>query len=156
MRYRQLTKRIRLEAFMALVFAQAEHATRDLTPGEEVAVIQRVLIDRPMHVCEHLRRVVQHVWSVPRLFPLFTELLQKLMEANVSAEQGYEDVALWGAPSECNGDVRRMYEDDVRSLLKDYCATPEFVYGEAKRRGISDKWMYENLPPIEFDSEGRS
>ncbi len=150
MRRKTLTRRKRLDAFVALVFANAGRSV-DLTRGEEVAVIQHALPDTPRHVCVHVRNVVEHVWHVPRLFPLFTELVQKLMAVSDSRVACHNDVDMWSAPSECHDDVRRSHDAGIKALLKEYCATPEFVYGEARRRGLSDKWMYDNFPQIEFE-----
>jgi len=150
------TRKMRLAAFIALAFAQQEAYNQgrgDLSEEQELIILREEFPDAQEVKVQHLRNVVNHVWSRPRLFEPFTELMKKLMANHECAEQGYAEISAWGAPSECRDDVQSMYEREVVDLLTAYCATPTFLYRECYRRGLNNIWMDRNMPPLEYGAE---
>lgn len=86
----------------------------------------------------------------------FTAFVTALIQEGQDGEARHDDVDAWGAPSECHGLVRTCNEAAITDLLLEYGYTPASFFAECRDRGLSEKWLWNNIPPIEFDCEGTS
>jgi len=83
----------------------------------------------------------------------FTAFVTALIQEGQDGAARHDDVDAWGAPSECHDLVSSSNEAGIKDLLYEYGYTPAKFFAECRARGLSEKWLYNSIPQIEFDNE---
>lgn len=84
------------------------------------------------------------------LNPQFSACVDALMTLHAATDDAHHECDAWHAPTECHTLIERNYERDVAEALDDYGFTIDTFWAEVHKRGLSPRWQYDHIPPIEF------
>lgn len=70
-----------------------------------------------------------------------SRLVTKLVEINRSEAEGYEDMRMWGAPSECGKIIASRADRERIAVCNEFDVTLEEAY-TAIQRATSERWLY--------------
>lgn len=93
------------------------------------------LMERPLTMVERMK-ACQHGTD-----PVFTGLIEGLLDIQRAAHEQNDDVDAWGAPSECYMNPEPAMERLIREC--GYRDRDE-VLAEGRQRGLSAKWFYQH------------
>jgi len=84
----------------------------------------------------------------------FSRLCTKLVRLQRSVEAAADDIAVFGAPSECFGLVCEAIDNETCRLLDEAGYSPSRFCAELEKR-VSGRWIYESglahiLPPTDW------
>jgi len=75
---------------------------------------------------------------------ILSRLSSELRQLDRSREEGYEDMRLFNAPSECGELIEASYRRQRRELFKKY-QIDEYDYFEFVGERISSRWIHYNI-----------
>lgn len=76
-------------------------------------------------------------------YPTFSHVVSQVMLSNYAACEGYKDIQMWGAPSECCGLVSKAMLESQRRILKAAEMTPA-QYEHLLGQRLPGKWIYQH------------